>query len=248
LRRQLDEYLRFLRSLECSDHRFHGKYLWESGEGWGSPSPYADGEILLALVNAARYAGHRDVRATVLRSADAAYLAYADPVLQGSRDSSHEDRAKGFFQWGCMAYVELVESGWPGSDAYSSRAIRMAHWMIDVHGTLQRRRNTSYAQEGIIAAYQLACLAGDRASGEKFRSAVAQGLGRLTTWQIGGPVPCTYLRDNRTDDPRSVGGVLDAPADPMLRIDTTQHQMHAVILARRHVFRDEGPLRDGNVE
>ena len=38
------------------------------------------------------------------------------------------------------------------------------------------------------------------------------------------------------DDPALIGGVLRAADRSELRIDVTQHQMHAVILARRYVY------------
>ena len=38
------------------------------------------------------------------------------------------------------------------------------------------------------------------------------------------------------DDIKAVGGVQNAAFEPALRIDVTQHQMHATLLARRYVY------------
>ena len=36
-------------------------------------------------------------------------------------------------------------------------------------------------------------------------------------------------------NPSAFGGVLGAPQESLLRIDTTQHQMHALLLAERYL-------------
>ena len=136
LRQQLAEYLRFLQSLERPDHRFYRQYLLSSGEGWGESSPYFDGEILLALVKAARHLPREDLQTLVLRAADASYAAYAHEAIEQRRD---DEATKGYFQWACMACAELYASQWPDTERYAQRAIDLAHWMIDVHRTLDRR-------------------------------------------------------------------------------------------------------------
>jgi UDP-N-acetylmuramoyl-tripeptide--D-alanyl-D-alanine ligase len=233
LRRELREYLQFLISLRRYDLRFHKYYLVSSGEGHGAPSPYFDGEILLALVKCARYHGREDLRPMCLASAETMFEAYVDQAVRDRRD---DDLTKGFYQWGSMAFLELSDAGWEGTEQYASRTVLMAQWMIDVHRVLQRKRNTAYAYEGIISAYHLARATGETESAEKFRRVIAQGLGKLITWQVGGPQPPAYLQAHREYDSRCRGGVLSSPGDPRLRIDTTQHQMHAVILARRYVW------------
>ena len=67
--------------------------------------------------------------------------------------------------------------------------------------------------------------------------AIDKGLYRLTSWQIGGPVDRNYfLSSNKTDDKVAIGGIMNSCKNPNLRIDVTQHQMHAVILARRFIY------------
>ncbi|MHB8862121.1 MAG: hypothetical protein ACYC6N_06940 [Pirellulaceae bacterium] len=233
LRQQLDEYLSFLQSLERSDHRFHRKYLFSTGEGWGLASPYFDGEILLACVKAARHLEREDLRPLILRVAEASYAAYARDAIQARRDDAD---TKGYFQWACLAFAELHASDWPHTEAYAPRAIDLAHWMIEVHKPLERRANTAYAYEGILAAYKLARDVRDVRSQEIFGRVVDQGLAKLVTWQVGHRQANAYLRDRSPCAPQCIGGVLGAADRPWLRIDTTQHQMHAVILARRNLW------------
>jgi hypothetical protein len=236
LRQQLDEYLSFLQRLERPDHRFFGQYLsLSSGNGWGEPSPYFDGEILLALVKAARYCQHDELQPLILRAAEASYAAYAHEAIKEGRD---ETATKSYFQWACLSYAELHGSQWPDTQKYAQRAIELAHWMIDVHRTLERPRNTGYAYEGIISAYVLAQSIHDAPAQAKFRRVIEIGLAKLSTWQVGSKQANAYLRGQPDFQASCIGGVLGAVDDPWLRIDTTQHQMHAVLLARKYVWSD----------
>jgi hypothetical protein len=237
-RKQIDEYLLFLLSLERPDHRFYRKYLLSTGEGWGQASPYFDGEILLACVKAARLLQREDLQPRILRAADASYAACASQAVQRHRD---DPDTKGYFQWACLAFAELHASHWPRTEPYAQRAIDLAHWMIDVHKPLERPGNTAYAYEGIITAYSLARDIGDVRAQEKFGRVIDEGLSKLITWQVGGTYANAYLRDNPHFDPPCLGGVLGAANKPWLRIDTTQHQMHAVILARRYLWPADRP-------
>lgn len=233
MEKQLKQYLAFLTSLRRQDGRFYKQYVNRSGEGVGLPSPYFDGEILLAMVKAARYLDYDQLQSAARETAQTTFRVYVAKTLQTGSDS---DETKGFFQWGSMSYSELYDSKWPGTDVYAQRTIQLAHWMIDVHRTLERRRNTGYAYEGIVSAYHLAKSTGDDEAQEKFRRVCQQGLGKLLTWQVGSPVANEFLRMNQPAKPYSWGGVLNAADDPWLRIDVTQHQMHAIILARRYVW------------
>ncbi len=229
----MTEYLNFLVSLRRSDHCFYSKYLLGSGEGWGSPSPYFDGEILLALTKAARYAGQDQLRHECVDSAEAMYRRH---VAQSVAQRLDAPQTKGFYQWGSMAYLELVESGWEGTAPFAERTVAMAHWMIDVHHVLQRNRNTGYALEGLASAWALADRQQDQQSAAKLRQCAEAMLRKLTSWQVGSPIASDYLRQHAQYDPSCRGGVLGADEFPWLRIDTTQHQMHAVILCRRYLW------------
>ena len=83
-----------------------------------------------------------------------------------------------------MAYFELATSGWENTDQYVNRVISLADWMIDVHRTLDRTRNTAYAYEGIIHAFELARLVNDQEHIEKFACVIDEGLNKLTSWHI----------------------------------------------------------------
>jgi len=229
----LNAYIQFLLTLR---HRwgFAGRFGPRSHAGSEPPSPYSDGETLLLLFKAARYAGRADLKDLALDLADDMYHVYVREALRRDRDS---DTTKGFYQWGTMAWFELCDAEWPDSDVYTERVIRLAYWMIDDHRTLARTRNTGYAHEGMICAWELARRSGNTAAQAKIGAVIDKGLAKLTSWQVGGPTPNAWLREHPTIDPRAVGGVMNRHDEPRLRVDVTQHQMHAVLLARRFIYR-----------
>ena len=231
----LDKYLAFLVSLRTDEGLFHKSYTYDKGKGFGSsPSPYFDGETLLALTKAAKYLGKRELIPVILASADAMYITHVDNALRVDPDSN---KTKGFFQWGIMSFFELATSDWKDTKAYGDKAIDLANWMIDVHCTLSRSKNTAYAYEGIILARELARQNNDFFHVNKFSCVTDKGLRRLTSWQVGGPMQNSYLKNRRYSmDERAMGGVMNSRRDKNLRIDVTQHQMHAVILALRYIY------------
>ncbi len=228
--------LDFLISLRQANGHFSKSYDYETGWGDGSPSPYFDGEILLALVKARNYLGFRQWDELLLESAEAMYLSHVD--LARSRDPD-SNTTKGFYQWGSMAYFEIYKSDLPADkEKYAEWVIDLAYWMINEHRTLKRRRNTAYAYEGMICAWELARLTGNAEALRMIGDVINDGLYKLTSWQVGSPNQNAFLLKNRTNDPRAIGGVMNHRREAPLRIDVCQHQMHAVILAARYVYQE----------
>jgi UDP-N-acetylmuramoyl-tripeptide--D-alanyl-D-alanine ligase len=233
VRRRLDELVATLLSLRTPEGLFHSYYDLASGAPSGEPNPYGDGEALLALAKAARYLGRDDLRPALVKGAEAALARHVTSALERDRDS---DETKGFYQWGSMAFYELATGPWPEFAPYADAVLRLADWQLDVHHVLEKLRNTGYAFEGILHALDLARRRGDAARAERYRCVAAQGLERLTGWQVGGPLPNGYVRDHGPPEDRARGGVQNGARDPVLRIDVTQHQMHAVALALTWLF------------
>lgn len=230
----LDEYLKFLIDARMKSGLLHGYYDISNGKPFGKSQPYADGETLLAFIKLAKYMNRLDLIDMIIESADAGYQLYVRKALQEDPDSA---LTKGYYQWSSMAYYELATSGWPDIEKYGGYVLELADWMIDVHKTLKRTRNTAYAYEGIIHAHELAVQRNETERAEKYAKTIAIGLRKLTSWQVGSPIANRFIRRDSSDDPLAVGGVQSHRRDPVLRIDTTQHQMHAVILARRYVYK-----------
>lgn len=230
--RDLEGYVGFLLSLRMADGRFHGAYDLRTGRGFGAPSSYFDGEALLALVKAVKYAGYPQLKSLVLESAEAMYRRNILDALAAHPDSAV---TKGFYQWSSLAYYEIYTSGWPEGAPYAARVIELGRWMVDTHRVLTRTRNTAYAFEGLATAWELARLTGDHAAQEKFAAVIDRGLYRLTTWQVGSPAANGFLR-MAPANARGRGGVMNSEFDSRIRIDAVQHQMHAVMLVRRFLY------------
>ncbi len=227
-----NQYFRFLLSLRNNNGLFSKTYNIQNGERTitGS-SPYFDGESLLVMAKAARYLGAKQLKQQIIASADSMYREYVEQARQEEKDSPV---TKGFYQWGSMAFSEIYHMGW--GSRYAERIIELAYWMIDTHHTLWRRKNTAYAQEGIITAYEIARLENNEKAACKFKMVIDRGLKKLTRWQVVGPIPNAFLKRNNTNDPLAKGGIMNCRNCPYLRIDVTQHQIHAVILGLKYVY------------
>ncbi|MBN9163223.1 MAG: hypothetical protein J0I07_19810 [Myxococcales bacterium] len=207
------------------------KYDYDGGAASGPHSSYYDGEALLALVKAMKYLGRDDLAPIVKKAAAAGHRVNVQQALAADPDS---DTTKGYYQWSSMAFYELATSKWSSDAPYGEWLLSLADWMLDVHGVLGRQRNTGYAYEGLIPAYAWAEKTGDARRSAKYACAIHQGLGNLLSWQVGHPRASAL---GPIDDPKATGGVQNHASEPDLRIDVTQHQMHATILALRHLFR-----------
>jgi hypothetical protein len=232
LEQRLDEYLKQLVRAVHPSGLWFSNYDLGSCKPRGEPSPYADGEALLALVKAAKYLGRRELLPTIMNGASAGKRLNIDRAREEESDS---DTTKGYYQWSSMAFFELATSDFPDTGVYGDTLLELADWIIDTHHILTRTRNTGYAFEGIVHAYALAKQRGDARQG-KFACAVDIGLERLIGWQVGGPLPTRYTAASGSTDPKAIGGVQNAASEPGLRIDVVQHQMHATVLARKYVY------------
>lgn len=232
---RLGEYLKQLEKSVRQDGLFYGQVETKSCAPQGEPSPYADGEALLALTKAAKYLDFSELMPTVLRVADAGKKLNIDAALAEDADSN---TTKGYYQWSSMAFYELATtSGLAGARAYGDTVLELADWMIDVHNTLWRLKNTGYAYEGIVMAYALAAARHDTARVAKLRCVIDVGMSRLVSWQVAGPLASPFAQRGQ-GDPLARGGVMNDARDPALRIDVTQHHAHATLLTLRHVFSD----------
>ncbi|HKY40089.1 MAG TPA: hypothetical protein VJN18_29340 [Polyangiaceae bacterium] len=231
-RQRLGEYLRQLEHALREDGVWHGDYDSKNCRPGGEPSPYADGEALLTLVKAAKYLGYKELEPTILRAAAAGRKRNIDDALAAHPDS---DTTKGYYQWSSMAFYELVTSDMLGVQSYGDTLLRLADWMIDEHDTLWRFRNTGYAYEGIIHAYAYAKQRGDTPRVEKYACVIDVGLSRLLSWQVGGPRGSSFA-NRGAGDRLALGGVQNEARAAPLRIDVTQHQSHATLLALRYVY------------
>ncbi len=230
----LSGYLRFLATARAEDGRWHARYSLSDGQPMGAPSPYFDGESLLALVKAAKYLDYKDYWPIVESAAEQGYQLNVAAAL---KEHPNSDTTKGYYQWSSMAFYEIATANREVSSAYVNRVLELARWMVHTHHTLFCTRNTAYAYEGLIHAYELARTHNEPRLANELRSVIDIGMGQLTGWQLGHPRADGWAFWFASMPERARGGIQNSWINPALRIDVVQHQMHAVLLALRYVYR-----------
>jgi len=237
LTRHLDGYLKMLVWLQLENWHFSRSYSLLDQTRQTRHSSYFDGETLLCLVKAAKYLDRRELIGVIEPTAKVFAQEYTVDAWRKDRDSL---RTKGFFQWGCMAFWEYQDAGYDGARVFGDCLLSLAWWMIHTHRTLSRPKGTGYAHEGLAHAYQLALKRNPAAAAADIGYTIDRAMYRLTSWQVGGPLAHEneFLREHPTEDPLAVGGHLNHRSQPALRVDVTQHTLHAQILCLNYVYRD----------
>jgi UDP-N-acetylmuramoyl-tripeptide--D-alanyl-D-alanine ligase len=240
---------------------FHSKFD-ELGKRSGGPSPYYDGESLLAITKASKYLGPAYVHLWPLAAATASSL-YDFHVVKAQHKDADSSDTKGCFQWLSMSLFELstVTFGTGRKSRFDlptaiqklyrveelgAQLVDLALWMVDVHQTLKRGKNTGYAYEGITPAWAWAAhiikspdFETDKdtvANARKLHCTIQTGMDKLISWQVGMGAEAS---DETWNGKSGLGGVQNDADESGLRIDVTQHQMHATILTRRYAYQDD---------
>jgi hypothetical protein len=188
LEKQLKGYIQFLLSLRAtatpgeafSGGTFSAYYSTETGMpertrgGGADNSPYSDGETLLALVKAAKYAGYGRLQPQIIESANTMFHDHfeeeAKLILAQNSNDVTSPVIKGFYQWGAMAYYEIYTSDWRNRHRYGDMAIRMSDWMLNNARITEVGGNTAYSIEGLAVSWEIARLGGDLAGARSVAS------------------------------------------------------------------------------
>lgn len=224
MRRALDGSIAFVRASRRPEGRFYEEHDLSRGMRRGDPSPYADGEALLLFATLAVRDGRSDLLPETLRWAEEDHAVLVRDALAAEPDPAS---TKGYYQWASMAWAQLIAGG-HDPDLWGTRLTDLAVWMIEVHRTLSRTRNTAYAYEGLLPAFAEARRRQDPELARRLACVAHQGLRKLCSWQLGHPLASDALR-GAPEVYR--GGVQNHALEPGLRIDVTQHQLHALTLA-----------------
>jgi len=223
----LDEHLLFLLHHQQPDGSWPSRYDPATGSGYGTPSPYADGEALLALARAARHLGVNGLRDAIERGAAGAYRRH---VLLALRRNFRARATSGYYQWGTMAMYEIIRAGWSDGEDYAGIIDYLADWMCGIRQLATGRNNPAAALEGLIHAYDLARAGNSSGRAAGYRDTITKCLRRMMSLQVGHPRAGEYLRGAPQSAP-ALGGCQHWPDNATLRIDFTQHQLHATLLA-----------------
>lgn len=242
---KLDGYMKFLVWMQRNNGQISDRFDHRTNKRRERSSPYYDGETLLAMTKAARQLDMTELVPVIEKAAPAMAKTYTIKSWMKDRDSN---QTKGFFQWGSMSFAEYYVAGWKDKELFADVGLSLGWWMIHTHRTLSRRRNHAYAVEGLIANWRIANLRGDVAAQTDLLYVLDRSLHKLFQWQIGGPLAekNKWLGAQGKDDPLAFGGIMNArkpsgadvkkDVSHQLRIDVTQHQMHATTMGLDHVY------------
>lgn len=234
LKNNMKGYIKTLLKAEDSDeHVFHAKYKWKDGRPKGESSPYYDGESLLALIRVAQQSkalglDYPHLWHKIAKIAEGSWQVNAEEGLKAGESTK---RMKGFYQWSSMAMYELLETGESQYDVFADRVLRYADWIT------KGRKKKGHAMggflfEGIIPAYLVALHKGDKERSNSLGCLIRSGVPLLNGLQVGHRSAAGLASKAPGDDPRSMGGVQNSADSSALRIDTAQHQMHAILQAK----------------
>ncbi|MDX9982175.1 MAG: hypothetical protein RBU25_19300, partial [Lentisphaeria bacterium] len=230
----LDNYLSYLSGMEMDNGSWGRAYWISRNEREPASSPYYDGEALLAYCRAARYGDHGDLIPKIEKIAPLLAQRY---TVEAWRINPDSEDTKGFFQWGCMAFLEYVEAGWKDADVMGDACLALAWWQIHRRNVEAREANTAYAVEGLLAAYRVAEIRQDKEAMALIRSTVERMLVQQISTQVGGPLEkLNFLLSTRPYRPECVGGIMYAPWIGQIRIDVVQHQVHAMLMALQYLY------------
>jgi len=236
LTNHLEGYIKMLLHAETKRsnnlHGFHGKYT-HNGKPVADDSAYFDGEVLLALVRAARHLGRSDLWAMIPKVAQGTWQINAANWVKKRDDVDEEvlGRLKGFYQWSSMAMYELLQTGKTTFDPLKEYILQYADWRLATakYPLDGEQHNIAVTLEGLVPAYLVALHAKDTERSDKIGCLLRKSIVNLHNMQVGHPQAAGLAREAPTSDLHANGGVQLSQKSPKLRIDTTQHQMHAVL-------------------
>ena len=132
-----------------------------------------------------------------------------------------------------MAMAEYYEAEWnPHSEIIVDALQAYAWWVIHSNKLETRNGNTGYAIEGLVGVCKVLEAAGRKEEAAKVRAVIMRIMSRLLTLQCGSPL--SKYSDTLAAIPKlpdgAAGGIINAEYDPRVRIDTHQHQMHAMLM------------------
>jgi hypothetical protein len=235
LEKYLDGYIRFVRSMVKEEGDIYRYYDNRGGGPLGAPpSPYSDGETFLALVNAVKYAGYTEFEDTARNVSEVLYRMYITMPFSVSKKNKY---ASAFFTWMSLAYLELYTMAPEDNAELAQRVIKLAYWIMDDQNIIRSTMNSSYVQQGLIAAWEISRLTGDRGAQSKLGYTIDRSLYKFTSWQVGSRIQNIFLSESKAADEMSLGGVLTKDGDPLLRLNIAGYQMDALIMALTFIYK-----------
>ena len=237
----LNGIINYLLYLQMPNKHFADHFQYRQSTKSNTFSGYFDGESILCLVKAAKYIPGNQHLIPIIEATTPVLLQHYSVDTWRAEQVHDSPTTKGFYQWSSMVAQEYFTARWKRFEVMGDYCLAMAHWIIVTHRILLRKANTGYAYEGILSAYQVAQALGRTEIVESLAMVIEKGLYKLSTWQVGGPLSRhnRFLQNHGSSELIALGGIMNYADRAPLRIDTTQHQMHAVMMALEQIYTED---------
>ncbi len=232
----LDVHIAYLQAQELENGSWCEECDIKTGFQIPVGSPYFDGETLLVYCRAARSFGRTDLLPRINDAIPKLVQRYCVDCWKPGGDT---DLTKGFYQWACMSFAEYTAADWPEHRALvRDSALSLSWWLIFENDLVHRQGNTGYAVEGLVAAWRIAQTHGLSSEQDILRNTILTVMSRLMPLQYQGPFMQfnPVLSSLASAPPLSEGGITNSADDLEVRIDTVQHQTHAMLLVLKYLF------------
>ena len=235
-RELLDMHIDYLKAQELENGSWSKEYDISTGIHNPEGSSYFDGESLYAYCRAARTFNRQDLLPRIQSAIPKLVSRYCVDALnsKGPKNPAH-----GFYQWACLAFAEYTEAGWPEHRAIvRDAAMTLSWWQIYKNNLPTRKGNTGYAIEGIVSAYRVADAHQLQKEKEILKETAMSVLKRLMPLQYKGPFMSLNpkLSSLTSVPPLCEGGITSGLDSYEVRIDTVQHQAHAMLLFQKYLL------------
>ncbi len=226
----LDAHLNYLKSMELPNGSWASHFETKLSLRGIRTSPYYDGETLLAYIKAAKYMGRSDLIPRINMALPILVKRY---TLECWKPGGDPDLSKGFCQWGMMSMDEYYSTDWNEHDSFIKDAsLSYAWWLIHETSLERKNGNTGYSLEGLIGVYNIQKSSGNKVNADKIRGVIERVMSRLLTLQCASPLASHNgaLSSISKLPEGAEGGIISSDFEPTVRIDTHQHQMHAMLM------------------
>ncbi len=235
-RELLDMHIDYLKKQELENGSWSKEY--DIGTGIQDPeeSPFFDGECLYAYCRAARSFNRQDLLPRIQSAIPKLVSRYC---IDSQNPQKPKNLTQGFYQWACLAFAEYTQAGWPEPrEIVRDAALTPSWWQIYINNLPKRNGNTGYALEGIVSAYRIADAHHLQMEKEILKETAMNVLKRLMPLQYKGPFMSLNprLSSLTSAPPLSEGGITSGLDSFEVRIDTVQHQAHAMLLVQKYLF------------
>ncbi len=211
--------------------RFRKSCAFSKKQCQGEPERILDGQVLLALIKAAKYRPDHDIQNLIRNECLPGYLSNLKKTFM---EKSPKNPWREFQPWAALICHELATSGWAETEQSKVLLHESARFLMEQEEIIRPKQPLTNLLPALIIASDSANEASAASSKNHLIQAVNWLLASSAAYQIFPSTAHDRLCRPKSTDKLAVGGVLSDPRFPLLSLEATTRWMHALVLARRH--------------